>query len=64
MIRTVLVGLVAAATVAIMSPAGTQAAKSDVTPATQAFLKKAAEEQQAQIALGALAAKQAREEFR
>lgn len=59
MIRTVLIGLATAAAVAIMSIGGTQAAKSDVTPATQAFLKKAAEEQQAQIALGQLAAKQA-----
>lgn len=59
MIRTVLIGLATSAAVAIMSPAGTQAAKPDVTPATQAFLKKAAEEQQAQIALGQLAAKQA-----
>ena len=59
MIRTVLIGLATAAAVAIMSIGGTQAAKPDLTPATQAFLKKAAEEQQAQIALGQLAAKQA-----
>ncbi len=60
MIRTVLIGLATATAVVIMSTAGTHAAKPDVTPTTQAFLKKAAEEQQAQIALGQLAAKQAK----
>ena len=60
MIRTILIGLATATAVAIMSTAGTHAAKPDVTPTTQAFLKKAAEEQQAQIALGQLAAKQAK----
>lgn len=56
--RRILIGLATAAVVAVISTTGTHAAKPDVTPNTEAFLKKAAEEQQAQIALGQLAASQ------
>ncbi|MDH4153887.1 MAG: DUF4142 domain-containing protein [Nitrospira sp.] len=62
MIRTLLIGLVTAAAVAIMSTTGTHAAKPDVKPYMQAFLKKAAEEQLAQITLGRLAAQQGKNE--
>jgi putative membrane protein len=58
--RRILIGLATAAVIAVISTTGTHAAKPDVTPNTQTFLKKAAEEQQAQIALGQLAAKQAK----
>ncbi len=58
--RTMMIGLAIAAAVAIISTTGTHAAKLDVKPNTQAFLLKAAGEQEAQIALSQLAAQQAK----
>lgn len=58
--RTIMIGLAIAAAAAIISTTGTHAAKPDVKSNTQTFLMKAAEEQEAQISLGQLAAQQAK----
>jgi len=55
-----MIGLAIAAAAAIISTTGTHAAKPDVKPNTQTFLMKAAEEQEAQVALGQLAGQQAK----
>ncbi len=64
MIRILTLCLAAITAAAVISPRGAQGAeqtiqKRDVKPQTQAFLKKAAEMQEAQIALGQLAAQRA-----
>lgn len=62
MIRTIVISisLAAAAAVTVAPVAWAQEAKAEPRPHTQAFLKKAVEEQEAQIALGKLAAQQAK----
>jgi predicted outer membrane protein len=54
MIRTIVISLATAASVAVVPVARAQGAKPEPRPYTQAFLKKAAEMQQAQIALALL----------
>lgn len=54
MIRTIVIGLATAAAMAIIPVAWAQSAKPEARPYTQAFLKKAAEIQQAQISLALL----------
>lgn len=62
MMRTIVItiSLATAAAVAVAPVAWAQGAKTEAKPYTQAFLKKAAEEQEAQISLGQLAAQQAK----
>jgi len=62
MIRIFVIGLVTAAAVAVIPFAGeAQAAKPEVKPNIQAFLKKVADKQEGQIALGQLAAQQGKD---
>jgi putative membrane protein len=55
MIRTIMIGLVTAAAVAFIPVTDARSAEQDAKPSTQAFLKKAAEMCQAEMALGQLA---------
>jgi putative membrane protein len=54
MIRTIVIGLTTAAAVATVPATGVQGAEQELRPYTHAFLKKAAEMQQAQISLALL----------
>jgi putative membrane protein len=56
MIRTMMLGLAAAAVVAFIPATGAQSAEQGAKPSTQAFLKNAAEMCHAEMALGQLAA--------
>jgi putative membrane protein len=59
MIRSIVIGLATVAMVAILPATGTQGAEQAPKPNTHAFLKKAGEMQEAQIALGRLASERA-----